>query len=130
MLLLNTDPSRKLYLTICPVRLKPSMLRGALTNANGRPQTSPWVVFLAHKQYLDHHFEEQPLECELQAADGTSDKQFKMAKLSGLTTKWARKNNVESGVTTLFASNSVIDENSRELIIPTTETIKVRQTER
>ena len=69
------------------------MLRGALTNANGRPQTSPWVVFLAHKQYLDHHFEEQPLECELQSDDIVDAKQYKMVKVKGLTAEWARKNN-------------------------------------
>jgi hypothetical protein len=56
-------------------------------------------------------------------------KQYEMVKVRGITTKWARKNHIESGVTTLFASNSVIDDDSRELIIPTNDTIKVIQTE-
>ena len=83
------------------------------------------MVF-SHEQYLDHHVEEQPLECELQSDDIMNVNQYKMVKVKGLTTKWARHNGIESGVTTLFASNSVIDDDSSELIIPTNETIKVR----
>ncbi|KAI2504195.1 Gametolysin peptidase M11 [Fragilaria crotonensis] len=49
----------------------------------------------------------------------------KVVKVKGMTTKWARKNAVKSGVTTLFASNSVIDDSTDELIIPTGETIKL-----
>ena len=84
------------------------------------------MVVLSHKQYLDHHVEEQPLECELQSKDVLNVKQYTMVKVKGLKAKWARKNGIESGVTTLFASNSVIDDDSNELIIPTNETIKVR----
>ena len=84
-------------------------------------------MVVSHKQYLDRHVEEQPLECELQSNDKMNVKQYKMVKVQGLTTKWARKNGIKSGVTTLFASNSVIDGDSSELIIPTNETIKVRQ---
>ncbi len=48
-----------------------------------------------------------------------------MVKVKGKTTGWARKNAIESGVTTIFASNSVIDDSTNELIIPTGETIEV-----
>ena len=98
-----------------------------LQNKNRRAQKSPCVVVVSHKQYLDHHFEEQPLECELQSNDIMNVKQYQMVKVQGLTTGWARKNEIESGVTTLFAANSMIDEDSSELIIPTNETIKVSQ---
>jgi hypothetical protein len=87
------------------------------------------VLVISHKQYLDHHVEEQPLECELQSADNMNVNQYKLVKVRGLTTKWARRNDIESGVSTLFASNSVIDADSSELIIPTNDTIKVSQTE-
>ena len=84
-------------------------------------------MVLSHKQYIDHHFEEQPLECELQSQDVLNVKQYKVVKVEGLTTRWARKNGIESGVTTLFASNAVIDDDSSALIIPTNVTIKVSQ---
>jgi hypothetical protein len=93
-----------------------------------RTQKSPCVVVLSHTLYLDGHVQEEPLECELQSADNLNGEQHTIIKVRGLTAKWGRKNNIESGVTTLFASNSVIDGDSRELIIPTNETIKVRQT--
>lgn len=90
-----------------------------------RTQKSPCVVVLSHTLYLDGHVQEEPLECELQSADNLNGEQHTIIKVRGLTTKWGRKNNIESGVTTLFASNSVIDGDSRELIIPTNETIKL-----
>ena len=96
-----------------------------LQDNNRRAQKSPCVVVLSDKQYLDHHVEEQPLQCELQSNDVLNVKQYTMVEVKGLTTKWARKNGIESGVTTLFASNSVIDDDFSELIIPTNVTIKV-----
>jgi hypothetical protein len=67
------------------------------------------------------------VECELQATDIMNVTKHRVVKVKGMTTKWARKNAVESGVTTLFATNSVIDDSTDELIIPTGETIKVRE---
>ena len=90
----------------------------------------PCVVLITHKQYADQHSEEQPLECELQSDDIVGTNKVKMVKVKGLNTKWARKNKIESGVTTIFAPNSVIDDDSNELIIPTGETIKVSRSER
>jgi hypothetical protein len=83
------------------------------------------VVIVSIKDYIDHRYEDQPLECELQAADKTNAKKHRVVRVKGMTTKWARKHAVVSGVTTLFASNSVIDDNTNELIIPRGETIKV-----
>ena len=106
------------------------MLRRTKSNKSRRQSKSPCVVVLSDKQYLDHHSEEQPVECELQADDILGEKKYKMVKVKGLGTKWAEKNKIESGVTTLFASNSVIDDDSNELIIPTGETIQVSQRDR
>ena len=83
------------------------------------------MVILSEKDYVDHHYEDQPLECELQATDITNVKEHSVVRVKGMTTKWAKKYAVVSGVTTLFASNSVIDDITNELIIPTGETIKV-----
>jgi hypothetical protein len=68
--------------------------------------------------------EDQPLVCELGGKDlnGTP---YKIVQIKGLTTSWAVKNNVESGVTTLFASNSVINDETNELIIPKGQAIEV-----
>jgi hypothetical protein len=80
---------------------------------------------MSDKEYLDHRVEEQPLECELQATDVMNATEYNVVKLKGMTAKWARKNAIESGVTTLFASDSVIDYNTNELIIPSGNKIKV-----
>ena len=83
------------------------------------------MVIISDKEYLDRRVEDQPLQCELQATDVVNSTQYNVVKLKGMTSKWARKNAIESGVTTVFASNSVIDYNSNELIIPSGNKIKV-----
>lgn len=101
------------------------MLRRTQTKKHRRASKHPCVVIISDKQYIDHHVEDQPLECELQATDIMNVTKHNVVKVKGITTKWARKNSVKSGVTTLFASNSIIDDSTDELIIPTGETIKV-----
>ena len=83
------------------------------------------MVIISDKEYLDHRVEDQPLQCELQSTDMMNSTKYNVVKLKGMTSKWARKNAIESGVTTLFASNSVIDYNTNELIIPSGNKIKV-----
>jgi hypothetical protein len=83
------------------------------------------VVIISHRQYKDHHDEDQPLECELQGEDlnGTA---YKMVRVRGHSTSWARKNKVESGLDTIFAPDGAdIDDNAGELIIPSGANIKV-----
>ncbi|KAI2488977.1 Gametolysin peptidase M11 [Fragilaria crotonensis] len=106
------------------------LLRRAQTKKNRRASKHPCVVIFSDKEYLDHRVEEQPVECELQATDIMNVSKHRVVKVKGMTTKWARKNAVESGVTTLFATNSVIDDSTDELIIPTGETIKLGRRER
>jgi hypothetical protein len=101
------------------------LLRRTQTKKNRRASKHPCVVIFSDKEYLDRHVEEQPVECELQSTDIMNVTKYNVVKVKGMTTKWARKNAVKSGVTTLFASNSLIDDSTDELIIPTRETIKV-----
>ncbi|KAI2502870.1 hypothetical protein MHU86_11617 [Fragilaria crotonensis] len=101
------------------------LLNGTQTNKHRRASNHPCVALLSDKDYSDHHVEDQPLECELQATDVVNATEYTVVKVKGMTTKWARKNAVKSGVTTLFASNSVIDDSTDELIIPPGETIKL-----
>ena len=54
----------------------------------------PCVDVITHKQYADHHSEEQPLECELQSDDIVGTNKFQMVKVNGLDTAWAKKNNI------------------------------------
>ena len=106
---------------IC-LQTSPQLLRRAQTNRNRRASNHPCVVLISDKEYLDHHVEDQPLECELRASDANG---FSVVKVKGKTTGWASQNAIESGVTTIFASNSVIDDDTKELIIPTGSTINV-----
>ncbi|KAI2504207.1 Gametolysin peptidase M11 [Fragilaria crotonensis] len=71
------------------------LLRRAQSNKNRRASKNPCVVILSDKEYLDHHVEDQPLECELQSTD--------VVKANGI----------------------MIDDDTDELIIPTGETIEL-----
>ena len=65
------------------------------------------------------------MECELRAEDRKNEALSQTVKIKGLTSKWARQNNVLSGETTIYAEDSHIDDSSNELIIPSNATIKV-----
>jgi phage gp45-like len=50
-----------------------------------------------------------------------------MVRVANRTTSWARKNNFESGESTIFATRGAeIDDDAGELIIPSGSTIQVR----
>ena len=85
------------------------------------------MAVLIEKQYEDNlHHEDQPLRCELQG-DDLNGEQYMMVQVNGLDSSWARKNNVTSGVTTIFVPNGAeIDGETRELVIPSKAEIKVR----
>jgi phage gp45-like len=69
--------------------------------------------------------EDQPLECELQGED-LNGQAYKMVRIANRTTSWARKNNFESGESTIFAtSGAEIIDGTGELIIPSGSTIEV-----
>ena len=86
------------------------------------------LVLLSEKEYADHHAEDQPVLCELHPDDRKSGARYQAVKINGLTSRWARKNNILSGVTTLFAESSLIDDSTNELLIPSHSTIKVVHT--
>ena len=85
------------------------------------------MAILVERRYEDDHSDDdQPLECELQGEDLNGDP-YMMVQVKGLNSSWARKNNVTSGVTTIFAPNGAdIDDETRELVIPSVAEIKVR----
>jgi hypothetical protein len=85
---------------------------------------SPCVVFMIEVEYENSRKEDQPIMCELSGKD-LNDMPYKIVQINGLTTSWAVKNNIESGVTTLFASNSVINDEANELVIPKGQAIEV-----
>ncbi len=69
---------------------------------------------------------DQPLNCELQGGD-LYGKKYKMVRVKGLTTSWAMKNNVTSGVTTILPPEGAeIDDQTNELVVPSGTVIKVR----
>ena len=85
------------------------------------------MAFLVEKQYEDGRHVDQPLECELQGED-LDGKKYKMVRVKGLTSSWAEKSNVTSGVTTIFApEGATIDDYASELIVPSETAIKVRR---
>jgi hypothetical protein len=83
------------------------------------------LVILSEKQYADHRIEDQPVQCELHPDDLKDGALSQIVTIESLTSSWARKNNVLSGETTLFAENAIIDDLSNELIIPSSATIMV-----
>jgi hypothetical protein len=109
-----------------------SMLRRALQksgkNKSKRHRSKrECVAILIEKQYDDNSRDaNQTLKCELQGED-LNGEQYMMVRVKGVTSSWARENNVTSGVTTIFAPNGAdIDDETRELDIPSNAEIKVR----
>ena len=85
------------------------------------------VAIVISKQFEDHHRVDVPLECEL-LGDDLDGGEHTIVQIEGLTTSWARKNNVSSGVTTIFAPGTLIDDQAHQMIIPSRAHIKVRST--
>jgi hypothetical protein len=93
---------------------------------NRRQSMEPCVAVKILAQYQDNRVVDEPLGCELQGED-LNGRQYTMIKIRGLTSSWARRNNVTSGVTTIFAPDgAIIDDQTNELVIPSGATIKVR----
>lgn len=95
--------------------------------AQGSPRRktkNPCVVLISEKEYEDNREEDQPLECELQGDDRNGGL-YRMVRIHGVTTKWAKNNKLESGLSTLFAQDAEIDDESNELRIPEGSNIQV-----
>jgi hypothetical protein len=81
------------------------------------------LILFSDVQFEDGRGESN-VECELRGVD-LQGSFHKSVKIDGITTEWAEANGVESGVTTFFASNVVIDETKNKLEIPATGAIGV-----
>ena len=57
------------------------------------------------------------MECELQGED-LNGKGYRMIQVRGLPPGWAKKNGIESGVSTIEAQGFDIDDQTNELIVP------------
>jgi hypothetical protein len=82
------------------------------------------LVLISEKEYEDGRREEQPIECELRGEDlnGTN---YKLVRIKNLKSSWARKNSIQSGVTTLFADDFMIDDSANEIVFRGGEALKV-----
>jgi hypothetical protein len=65
------------------------------------------------------------VSCELDVGDLAKEKRYQMVRVNGLTTEWAQKNKLTSGLTTLFSDNAQINDDTSELIFPPGDKIKV-----
>ena len=91
-----------------------------------RRSTVPCVAIEIFTEYADKRLVDDQLGCELQGGD-LIGRQYRMVRIKGLKSSWARKNNITSGATTLFAPDGAfIDDDTSELLIPYGATIKVR----
>jgi hypothetical protein len=73
----------------------------------------------------DNNSSENLVECELQGID-RGGKNYACAFVRLDTSTLTNFETIQSGVTTIFAPNAEIDDDSNELIIPIGEKIKVR----
>ena len=81
------------------------------------------MVLISETEYVGGRSESQ-LECELRGVD-LNGSYHKTVEIDGLPANWVEKNDVESGVTTLFANNAVIDYTDHKLQIPEIGSIEV-----
>jgi hypothetical protein len=110
---------------LVPWQVPAGLRRTQQKNNKGRRSTQGCVVVISHRQFEDGHVEDQPLECELQGSD-LNGAAYKMVRVANRTTSWARRNNFESGESTIFATaGAEIDDDTDELTIPSGSTIQV-----
>jgi hypothetical protein len=94
-------------------------------NSTRRRSKRECLVVMFEVEYEDHRSIDEPLACEL-LGDDLNGKSYSLVRIKGLTSKWARKNNLISGVSTIFSvDGAAIDDRTNELAIPTGSTISV-----
>jgi hypothetical protein len=79
---------------------------------------------ITEKAFQD--FDIEGVSCELLGEDLLNGRPYQIVQVKGLTTAWAMKNKMRSGVTTLFSENAQINDKDNQLIIATGASIKVR----
>jgi hypothetical protein len=95
------------------------------SNSTRRRSKRECVVVMFEVEYEDHRSIDEPLACEL-LGDDLNGKSYSLVRIKGLTSRWARKNNVISGFSTIFSIDGAdIDDRTNELSISTRSTIAV-----
>ncbi|KAI2496202.1 Gametolysin peptidase M11 [Fragilaria crotonensis] len=95
------------------------------TESDLRLSTTPCVALEILADYQDKRHVDEALGCELQG-DDLNGRQYRMVRIKGLTSSWARSQNVTSGASTIFVPDgAVIDDQTSELVIPTAARIKI-----
>ena len=69
--------------------------------------------------------EEETMECELQGADLIGGESYRMVDVQGLPDNWAMVNGIVSGVSTIFAPGSRIDDSTNALVITKSTDLEV-----
>ena len=83
------------------------------------------VAVIFDIMYEDSRVVDPPLGCELQG-DDLNGNLYKMVRINELTSKWARRNNVTSGLTTIFFPNGAdIVDATNQLVVPPKSTFEV-----
>jgi hypothetical protein len=91
-----------------------------------RLSTTPCVALEIFADYEDKRHVDEALGCELQG-DDLDGRQYRMVRINGLTSSWARSQNVTSGATTIYVpGGAFIDDHTSELVIPSAARVKVR----
>ena len=83
---------------------------------NHRVSVEPCKVVISRKIFALGE-EEETMECELQGVDLVGDESYRMVDVQGLPDNWAMLNGIVSGVSTIFAPGSRIDDGMNALVI-------------
>ena len=81
------------------------------------------MILFSNVKFQDGH-EESIVKCELSGED-LQGSFHKTVTIDGMTTDWAEANGIESGVTTYFATDAIIDEAEYKLETPVDGAIEV-----
>ena len=96
------------------------------TESDLRLSTAPCVALEIFADYQDKRHVDEALGCELQG-DDLNGRQYRMVRIKGLTSSWARSQNVTSGATTIYVPDGAhINDQTNELVVPTAARVKVR----
>ncbi|KAI2496201.1 Gametolysin peptidase M11 [Fragilaria crotonensis] len=90
-----------------------------------RLSTTPCVALEIFADYEDKRHVDEALGCELQG-DDLNGRQYRMVRINGLTSSWARSQNVTSGATTIYVpGGAFIDDHTSELVVPSAARVKI-----
>jgi hypothetical protein len=100
--------------------------KGFLMAPNHRRRlTTGCIILIIHKRYSNDYEHDEPIECELQEED-LMQESYRTLRVQNFTTSWAMKNQIISGITTLFSKEAEIDLKSNELLISLDQPWQVR----